>query len=72
MLETVQVAHLPSTLPLYIALYHSLHNASYLRQQLLAGNSEYEYAFIDAKMVRCRRRASCGALRILCSCLNEG
>ncbi len=51
MLETIQLPHLPNTLPLYITFYHSLQNAAFLRQQLLTGNTEYEYAFIDARMV---------------------
>jgi hypothetical protein len=50
-LETIHLSHLPSTLPIHVALYRDLQNASFLREQLLAGNSEFEYAFIDASMV---------------------
>ena len=53
MLETLHLAHIPPHLPIYITLYHSVQNAAFLRQQLLAGNSDFEYAFIDASMVRC-------------------
>jgi Kinase binding protein CGI-121 len=52
MLETIHLAHIPPHLPIYITLYHSLQNAAFLRQQLLAGNSDFEYAFIDASMVQ--------------------
>jgi EKC/KEOPS complex subunit CGI121/TPRKB len=52
MLETIHLAHIPPHLPIYVTLYHSVQNAAFLRQQLLAGNSEFEYAFIDANMVR--------------------
>jgi EKC/KEOPS complex subunit CGI121/TPRKB len=51
MLETIHLAHIPPHLPIYITLYHSVQNAAFLRQQLLAGNSDFEYAFIDASMV---------------------
>jgi EKC/KEOPS complex subunit CGI121/TPRKB len=36
----------------YVALYRDVQNAAFLRQQLLSGNKEFEYAFIDASMVR--------------------
>jgi hypothetical protein len=52
-LETVHLAHLPDNLAVHIALYKDLKNASFLREQLIGGNSEFEYAFIDASMV-CR------------------
>ena len=49
MLETIQLAHIE--LRLYATLYTGVQNAEYLRSQLLAGNAEYEYAFINASMV---------------------
>jgi Kinase binding protein CGI-121 len=52
MLETIRLAHIHPHLPIYVTLYHSVQNAAFLRQQLLAGKSEFEYAFIDANMVR--------------------
>lgn len=36
----------------YIALFTNVANAPFLRQQLLDGNPEYDYAFIDAETVR--------------------
>ncbi len=53
MLETVHLAPLPPDLPVYIALYHNVQNVPFLRHQLLASNSEFEYAFIDASLVIC-------------------
>jgi hypothetical protein len=44
------VPHLPS-LPVHVALYRDVQNAAFLKGQLLAGNAEFEYAFIDASMV---------------------
>lgn len=54
-LETVDFPHLPSSLPVHVALYREVQNAEFLRQQLLAGNKEFEYALIDASMV-CEKR----------------
>ncbi|OJD10644.1 hypothetical protein AJ78_08402 [Emergomyces pasteurianus Ep9510] len=51
LLETIQLAHAPSNCPVHVALYRDLQNASFLREQLLSGNTEFEYAFIDAAMI---------------------
>ena len=50
-LETIHIPHLPANLPVHVALYRNVENAAFLRQQLLAGNTEFEYALIDASMV---------------------
>lgn len=50
-LESIRLPHLPAELPVFVALYRNVENAEFLRQQLLAGNTEYEYALIDASMV---------------------
>lgn len=49
--ETINLPHLPSNLFVHAALYRNIQNAAFLRQQLLAGNADFEYAFIDASMV---------------------
>jgi hypothetical protein len=51
-LETINIPHLPASLPVHVALYRNVQNSAFLRQQLLAGNAEFEYAFIDASLVR--------------------
>ncbi|KAL9620324.1 MAG: hypothetical protein Q9160_005123 [Pyrenula sp. 1 TL-2023] len=51
MLQTIQLAHLPPELILHVALFRDLQNAAFLREQLIAGNAKYEYAFIDASMI---------------------
>lgn len=51
LLQTIHLEHLPTT-PIHIALYRNVTNASFLQQQLLAGNTDFEYAFIDANVVR--------------------
>lgn len=35
-----------------MALYTNVKNASFLRDQLMQGNQEFEYALIDASIVR--------------------
>jgi EKC/KEOPS complex subunit CGI121/TPRKB len=49
-LETINLPHVPS-LPVHVALYRDVQNAAFLQAQLLAGQAEYQYAFIDASMV---------------------
>lgn len=49
-LETINLPHLPASLPIHVALYRDVQNASFLRHQLLSGNADFEYAFIDASM----------------------
>lgn len=49
-LETISLSHLP-LMPVHVALYRNTQNAAFLKGQLLAGDTEFEYAFIDASMV---------------------
>ena len=51
LLQTIHLEHLPESHTIHIALYRSIKNATYLQQQLLAGNTDFEYAFIDAGVV---------------------
>ena len=51
MLKEIHLSHLPQQLAIFVALYKDVENASILRDQLLAGNAEFEYAFLDASMV---------------------
>lgn len=50
-IETIHLSHVPGNIPLQVALYKDLKNASFLREQLLSGNADFQYAFIDATMV---------------------
>ena len=36
---------------LYVALFKEVSNAAFLRQQLVQGNTDFEYAFLDATSV---------------------
>lgn len=51
LLKTLHIAHLPEDLQVYLSLYDEVKNAGFLQQQLLQGNSAFEYAFIDASIV---------------------
>ena len=52
LVQTPLLAHLPPSLAVHVAFYQDVQNASFLRQQLLQCNPEFEYAFIDASTVR--------------------
>ncbi|KAM3086153.1 hypothetical protein ACMFMG_000291 [Clarireedia jacksonii] len=50
-LQTISLEHLPESHSIHIALYRNLRNAAFLHQQLLAGNTDFEYALVDASVV---------------------
>ena len=50
-LETLSIDHLPSTHRVHAALFRDVSNADFLHSQLLARNSAFDYAFIDATSV---------------------
>ncbi|KAI5247493.1 CGI-121-domain-containing protein [Aureobasidium subglaciale] len=61
-LETIALPHLPQY-PLCIGLFKNVKNASFLRQQLLAGNADFEYAFLDASVVLSRMQFLAASFR---------
>ncbi|KIV95885.1 hypothetical protein PV10_03486 [Exophiala mesophila] len=71
MVQTVQIAHMPPDLVLHVGLYRDLTNAGFLRDQLLAGNAEFEYAFIDASMIVSTKHVLAATFRTLNDYLNE-
>ncbi|KAI9872347.1 MAG: hypothetical protein M1830_001747, partial [Pleopsidium flavum] len=70
MLQTLQLSHLPPSLAVHVALYRDLQNASFLRQQLLDGNPDFEYAFIDADVVVSTTHALAAVFRAVNDLLN--
>jgi hypothetical protein len=58
-LESINLEHLPASHTVNAALFRDVKNASFLHQQLLAGNSHFEYAFIDASVVSTRPQPLC-------------
>ncbi len=53
-LEALNLEHVPSTHRVYAAFFKEVSNSDFLHQQLLARNSDFEYAFIDASSVLSR------------------
>ncbi|KAL8952808.1 MAG: hypothetical protein Q9222_001312 [Ikaeria aurantiellina] len=50
-METIHLAHLPEDLLVHVALFKEVQNAAFLQEQLLQGNTTFEYAFIDASVI---------------------
>lgn len=64
-MDTITLPHLPQY-RLFVALYPDVGNVEFLRKQLLDGNTDFEYAFLDASMVRrFSARQSCLEFEIL-------
>jgi EKC/KEOPS complex subunit CGI121/TPRKB len=53
-LEEIRLEHVPDTHKVYVGLFRDVTNAGHLQSQLLARNSDFEYAFIDASSVLSR------------------
>ncbi|KAJ5601911.1 hypothetical protein N7510_011445 [Penicillium lagena] len=69
-LETLALPHLPSSLPVHVALYRDVQNSAFLKQQLLGGNAEFEYALVDASMVLTRAHAIAAIFRAVNDYMN--
>lgn len=54
-METIQLPHLPETHSLHAILFQDIENTAYLKQQLLEGNTDYEYAFLDTSVLLSRK-----------------
>ncbi|KAH8793399.1 kinase binding protein CGI-121-domain-containing protein [Hyaloscypha finlandica] len=63
LLQTVRLEHLPHSHEIHIALYRDITNASFLQQQLLDGNTNFEYALIDAGVIVSKIHALAAAYR---------
>jgi EKC/KEOPS complex subunit CGI121/TPRKB len=50
-LRTYELEHIPEPHQVHIAHFKDVKNASFLQEQLLAGNQDFEYAFVDAGAV---------------------
>lgn len=56
-MESIQLPHVPLTHTLHVTLFQNIENAGFLRQQLLEGNTDYEYAFLDTAVLLSRKHA---------------
>ena len=64
MMETINIPHLPDY-PLTIGLFKDVKNASFLRKQLLEGNTDFEYAFLDASTIISRNHVFAACFRAI-------
>lgn len=55
-LQTLHLEHLPPTHGVHVAVFRNVRNAPFLHRQLLEGNTEFQYAFVDAAVVSARSR----------------
>lgn len=69
-METVQLPHL-SQHPLRIGLFKDVKNAAFLREQLLKGNADFEYAFLDAAAVLSRNHVLAACFRAVNDMVNK-
>ncbi|CCX07064.1 kinase binding protein CGI-121-domain-containing protein [Pyronema domesticum] len=50
-IHTIQLQNIPVAHEVHIVSFKDVENASFLREQLLGGNAEFEYAFVDASTI---------------------
>lgn len=67
-MEVIQLPHLPYLL--HVSLFKNVQNAKFLRQQLLEGNTDFEYAFLDASCLLSRSHVLTGCFRAVNDLLN--
>ncbi|KAI1119050.1 kinase binding protein CGI-121-domain-containing protein [Nemania sp. NC0429] len=65
LLETLHLEHVPETHSVHVAVFRDVANAAFLHQQLLARNSEFEYALIDASVVTSRIQVLAAAFKAI-------
>ncbi|EME46851.1 hypothetical protein DOTSEDRAFT_78978 [Dothistroma septosporum NZE10] len=68
-METVTLPHLPQH-ALHVCLFRDVQNAAFLRQQLLDGNTNFEYAFLDASVLLSRKHVLSACFRAVNDLLN--
>ncbi|KAI9861416.1 MAG: hypothetical protein M1813_005313 [Trichoglossum hirsutum] len=68
---SVNLEHTPLELPIHISLFRDVENSAFLKQQLLDGNEEFEYAFIDASVILSTVHALAAAYRAVTDLLNS-
>lgn len=63
-MESVSLPHIPGS-GIVIGLFRDVSNAGFLRQQLLDGNAEFEYAFLDTALIASRQHVLAACFRAL-------
>ncbi|KAK0961418.1 hypothetical protein LTR91_019927 [Friedmanniomyces endolithicus] len=69
-METIVLPHLPDH-HLHVCLFVKVHNAQFLRQQLLDGNVDFEYAFLDAAVLLSRQHVLAACFRAINGMLQD-
>ncbi|CAK4034357.1 EKC KEOPS complex subunit [Lecanosticta acicola] len=69
-METVELPHMEQH-PLHLCLFRDLHNAPFLRQQLLQGNTDFQYAFLDASVLLSRNHVFSACFRAINDMINH-
>ena len=65
----MNLPHLPDH-QLHVCLFKDVKNAAFLRQQLLNGNTDFEYAFLDASVLLSRNHVLAACFRAIVDQLN--
>jgi EKC/KEOPS complex subunit CGI121/TPRKB len=69
-MEIITLPHLPDH-PLRVCLFKDVKNTAFLRQQLLDGNLEFEYAFLNASTLISRNHVLAACFRAINDQLNN-
>lgn len=69
-MQTVKLPHFPEQ-HLQFCLFRNVQNTSFLRQQLLDGNTDFEYAFLDAAILLSRNHVLAACFRAINDQLND-
>jgi EKC/KEOPS complex subunit CGI121/TPRKB len=62
-METIDLPHLQPELRLHLAFFADVKNAVFLRKQLLEGNTDFEYAFLDCSQLLSRNHILAACFR---------
>lgn len=69
-METITLPHLPDS-PIQVCLFKNVQNAAFLRQQLLEGNTDFEYAFLDASVLISKKHVLAACFRAISDSLSS-
>ncbi|RMZ89008.1 hypothetical protein DV736_g3767, partial [Chaetothyriales sp. CBS 134916] len=70
-MQQIALAHMPPELVVYAAVFTNVDNAAFLRERLLAGDTAFEYALLDAATVISRKQVLAATFRALNDYLDD-
>ncbi|RMZ79060.1 hypothetical protein DV737_g3608, partial [Chaetothyriales sp. CBS 132003] len=71
MMQQIALAHMPPELAVYATVFTNVDNAAFLKERLLAGDTAFEYALLDAATVISRKQVLAATFRALNDYLND-